>query len=260
MTSGIWFRQLRAGCLAALAVLAATPVMATQESSEPAALCERAAQIASEREGVPISVLTAISLNESGRRQGRRFRSWPWTVNMEGAGHWFTTEQEALTYAQKEYDRGARSFDVGCFQINFRWHGQNFTSIEQMFDPLPNALYAARFLRQLYAEQGSWEAAAGVYHSRNPEFAASYAARFSRLRNDYLARNGEQLPVLPDLQLADLSLAGDPAGTAVARPNNFPLLQSGSGAGLGSLVPIANGQVAALFGASPAAPTDGADP
>lgn len=225
---------------------------ATQQVVDPSDLCETAAQIASEREGVPISVLTAISLNESGRKRGNSFRAWPWTVNMEGAGHWFDNPEEGLAYAQKEFDRGARSFDIGCFQINYRWHNQHFTSIEQMFDPLANALYAARFLRLLYAEQGSWEAAAGAYHSRNPQFAEGYAARFSQFRGAFLNKNGESLPKIPDLQLAQLTDAGvaqDPFGQPVPQPNNFPLLQPGAGAGFGSLVPISNGQAVGLFGA-----------
>jgi soluble lytic murein transglycosylase-like protein len=64
--------------------------------------------------------------------------------------------------------RGARSYDVGCFQINYRWHGQHFASLDQMFDPDANAAYAARFLSELYAEFGDWSRAAGAYHSRTP--------------------------------------------------------------------------------------------
>ena len=47
---------------------------------------------------------------------------------MEGKGKWFQTRDEALSYVFKHFKRGARSFDVGCFQINFKWHGQAFPS------------------------------------------------------------------------------------------------------------------------------------
>ena len=63
---------------------------------------------------------------------------------------------------------GRRSFDVGCFQINYHWHGHNFPSLEAMFDPDTGADYAARFLQSLYAERGNWSAAAGAYHSQTP--------------------------------------------------------------------------------------------
>lgn len=220
---------------------------------EASLLCEDAARQAAQQEGVPLSVLTAISLNESGRKQGGRFRAWPWTVNMEGAGHWFDSRDEALRFALAEFDRGARSFDVGCFQINYKWHSENFTSIEQMFEPIANARYAARFLNTLYAEQGSWEGAAGAYHSRTPEFADRYAARFVRFRNDLLDATGDEIPEIPDIVLAAYGEAGD-----APRVNNYPLLQGGSGAALGSLVPVGNGTGTMLFG-SPT-PDAGAEP
>jgi hypothetical protein len=235
------------GALAALAValiLAKTAEASTAEV-DPALLCERAAAEAARQEGVPLSVLRAISLTETGRRRDGRFRPWPWTVNMEGAGHWFDSREEALSYALNEFDRGARSFDVGCFQINHKWHGAHFTSIEQMFEPTVNALYAARFLKSLYAEQGSWEAAAGAYHSRTPEYAERYAARFSRFRAALQDDGGEAIPDIPDIVLA--AYEGDEPPSR-PRINSFPLLQAGSGAGLGSLVPIGNAAGTMLFG------------
>ena len=216
---------------------------ATSPTDDPSLLCEYAAQDAARQEGVPLSVLTAISLNETGRKRDGRFRAWPWTVNMEGTGHWFDSRDQALSYALAEYDRGARSFDVGCFQINYKWHGMNFASIEQMFDPMANALYAARFLRTLYAEQGSWEGAAGAYHSRTPEFADRYAARFVKFRNDLLGQTGAEIPEIPDIVLAAYGAAPD-----AARVNSYPLLQAGDGASLGSLVPVGNAAGVMLFG------------
>lgn len=162
-----------------------------------ASVCERAAEEAALRSGVPVSVLKAISLTETGRKAAGGFRPWPWTVNMEGAGHWFETLAEARAYVQRENARGAQSFDIGCFQINYRWHGEAFTSIDQMFEPLPNALYAARFLSELYAETGDWNAAAGAYHSRTKSFADKYAARFAQNRQRFMTedRGGGPLTV-----------------------------------------------------------------
>ena len=54
-------------------------------------------------------------------------------------------------------------------QINYRWHGRAFPSLDAMFDPEYTATYAAQFLRTLYEERGSWSAAAGAYHSLSPE-------------------------------------------------------------------------------------------
>ena len=181
---------------------------------------------------------------------------------MEGAGHWFDAPDQALAYTEQEFARGATSFDIGCFQINYRWHGQYFASIQAMFDPMANATYAARFLRDLYAEHGSWEAAAGAYHSRTPEFAQRYAARFNRFRSTLLAADSEELPQIPDIVLAGYGTDAAAAEPPLAEPdlpearvNRFPLLQAGGGGGLGSLVPVANGNGASLFGPPPSAMT-----
>ncbi|WP_371135516.1 transglycosylase SLT domain-containing protein [Frigidibacter sp.] len=229
-----------------IVAVCALAVVARPVTAVPADLslvCERAAEQAAQQMGVPISVLKAISLTETGRNRGGEIRPWPWTVNMEGAGHWFETEDEARSFVYGHFKRGARSFDVGCFQINYKWHGENFSSIDQMFDPLANALYAAKFLRTLHAEKGDWTGAAGAYHSRTPQFAEKYAARFDRFRAGLRHQDLGDLPEIPDIVLA----AARPVRPLVPRENRFPLLQAGSGAGLGSLVPIGNGAGASLF-------------
>ena len=152
-------------------------------------LCHQAIARASAQIGVPRDVLLAISLTETGKKIGGRVNPWPWTVNMEGAGLWFATQQEALAYTQGNFARGARSFDIGCFQINYRWHHENFRSISDMFDPQINATYAAKYLKSLYEETGTWSKAAGFYHSRTPEYSNRYQARF----NQYMASIGGRM-------------------------------------------------------------------
>lgn len=147
-----------------------------------AGLCDRAARQAAQVHDVPLDVLRAITRVETGRSNGGTLEPWPWTVNMEGTGHWFPSQAAAQRFVFDRFKSGARSFDVGCFQINYRWHSQAFRSIEDMFDPETNADYAARFLRELHNELGSWSAAAGAFHSRTQSLADGYAARFERTR------------------------------------------------------------------------------
>lgn len=146
-------------------------------------LCDQAALRASAETGVPVSVLQAVTRVETGRGGGEIPEPWPWAVNVAGEGHWFDTADAALAFAFRTFKSGARNFDVGCFQINYRWHGAAFSSIEAMFDPEQNAQYAAEFLRSLFAEFGDWEAAAGAYHSRTKIHADRYKRRFSDLRS-----------------------------------------------------------------------------
>jgi hypothetical protein len=142
------------------------------------ALCDQAAKHAARQTGVPAEVLYALTRTETGRARKGRLQPWPWTVNIQGKGYWFATKSEALTFATLHFDSGARSFDVGCFQVNFRWHGEAFNSIADMFDPKMNAMYAAGFLSELKQVSQGWEDAAGAYHSRTPELKAKYQARF----------------------------------------------------------------------------------
>lgn len=258
---GLPLAQVRPLALAVLFLLGpgvALPVRAAASAPSAAAaadlpqLCDAAAGHAARATGVPLAVLRAISLTETGRRRGGTIRPWPWTVNMEGEGHWFPTREAALAYVGKRHAAGARSFDLGCFQLNHRWHGNAFASFDAMFDPEANALYAARFLRSLYDEFGDWTRAAGAYHSRTPEPARRYSARFGQ----YLAAlTGAAAPATAPQRAAPpppqaVAAAPDtPQRPPVApRPNRYPLLQAGQSAGLGSLVPQHDGGPA-LFAA-----------
>ena len=201
-------------------------------------ICERAAQYAAQKTGVPVSVLQAISLTETGRTNNGVTRTWPWTVNMEGKGVWFDNEDQARAYVYKNYKRGARSFDVGCFQINYKWHGHEFASIEEMFDPISNALYAAKFLQKLYNEKQDWDNAAGAYHSRTAKYAKKYKTRFNAFRASILAK--AESPVKPAHITSYLPLRTNTVSQRrVVRDNLYPLLQRGEKPkGFGSLVPF----------------------
>ena len=143
--------------------------------------CNAAAITAANNAAMPPDVLLALTLVETGRNRSGSFDPWPWTVNMEGKGYWFGTRDEAVDFVAQSYATGARSFDIGYFQINHRWHGEAFTSFDQMFEPLENATYAAQFMSSLYEEGGSWSWAAGAYHSRTVSLAAKYRTRFDRI-------------------------------------------------------------------------------
>ena len=201
---------MRVSHLVCAAVLLVFPAAAGATPSGPE-ICEDAAQIASRRTGVPLDVLIAISTIETGRRHEGRVRPWPWAVNLGGEGRWFETRDAAVRFASDARASGRTNIDTGCFQLNFRWHGQAFPSIEAMFDPVANATYAADFLRRLYDEFGDWSRAAGAYHSRTATLAARYRSRFDAV----LGRTPHTEPVVV---IADAT---------PDRPNLFPLFQTG---------------------------------
>ena len=50
-------------------------------------------------------------------------------------------------------------------QINQRWHGADFHSVAEMFDPASNVRYAATFLKELRSREGSWTLAVARYNA-----------------------------------------------------------------------------------------------
>lgn len=194
----------------AVLVLMAAPLFALPD-------CDRAARAAATKHGVPFQILRAIARVESGRMTNGVFQPWPWAVNLDGKGLYFETRRAAAAYLAQNRAAGRTNFDVGCFQINNTWHGQAFAGIDDMLDPNRNADYAARFLSELFAEVGSWEIAVGHYHSRTPDKASRYQARFQQV---FAALPNAEDTITPD------------------RVNPFPLLVAGSGVlTRGSLVP-----------------------
>ena len=120
----------------------------------------------------------AIGVVESGRQDELGGRTaWPWTINAEGRGAHFDSKAEAIAAVTALRARGVRSIDVGCMQVNLMYHPDAFTSLDDAFDPVSNARYAARFLQRLFAQTGTWPAAASGYHSLNPEHGGPYGRK-----------------------------------------------------------------------------------
>jgi hypothetical protein len=139
-------------------------------------LCRAAISEAERGANLPRGLLQAIGRVESGRRDPEtgHFAPWPWTINAEGEGKYFPTREAAIAHVRQLQARGVRIIDVGCMQVNLHHHPNAFASLEQAFDPLTNARYAARFLTELNGGRADWRQAAGHYHSQTPERAGPY--------------------------------------------------------------------------------------
>ncbi|MBM3568067.1 MAG: lytic transglycosylase domain-containing protein [Alphaproteobacteria bacterium] len=144
--------------------------------------CRVAIMRAERAHRIPADLMHAISLVESGRYdRGRQAKiAWPWTINAEGQGRFFATKAEAIEAVDALQARGVRSIDVGCMQVNLMYHRDAFDSLEEAFDPVINASYAARFLIQLKDETGGWPAAVQRYHSAKPEKGGPYRVKVDR--------------------------------------------------------------------------------
>lgn len=147
---------------------------------DPTALCVTEILRAQERHGIPDNLLLGIGLQEAGVSRGGQLTVWPWAVNAAGEGRLFDTRDAAMGWVRERQSLGIDSIDVGCMQINLRWHPLAFRTLEEGFDPVINIDYAARFLINLYLETGDWMRAAGAYHSRTPDVAGVYLASLKR--------------------------------------------------------------------------------
>jgi Transglycosylase SLT domain len=230
-----WAFVIRRGAVTLLVFI--TLIAARASASDDAStLCEWAATTAAETSGVPTDILRALTLTETGRSVQGVLRPWPWAINQGGDGQWFASRDQMLAHAQNLIASGVTNFDIGCFQLNYRWHAQGFASLDDMADPAQNARYAAAYLLAKYQTTGDWGAAAAAYHSATPEHATRYLARFS----DVFASLGHSDVVAG---------APTPAIAEPDRPNTFPLLVAGRGSSGGSLVPLVAG-MRPLFGGS----------
>lgn len=189
--------------------------------------CDTAARSASELTGVPLPLLLAVTRVETGR--GTPSTPWPWTINSAGRGHWFQTVQQAQDFVASQIAAGQNNLDIGCFQMNYRWHRNRFASVAAMLDPGENALQAARFLLELRESEGGWTAAAAAYHSRDRERGTSYLRKITAFTGTADAP-ADTAPV----ELATRASIGSPA----------PLFIGGKIGSPGSLVPLGGGSLA----------------
>jgi soluble lytic murein transglycosylase-like protein len=116
---------------------------------------------AAQRYGVPLGMLYAVGLTETGRGDSLR----PYALNIEGRSVYEIGKQEALARFQRARQEGAKLIDLGCMQINHHYHARHFASVEEMLDPAKNVEYGARFLKELYQREGSWTMAVARYHA-----------------------------------------------------------------------------------------------
>lgn len=172
---GLWALSGIAGAVL-LVFSGASAQVQTGPSNADLAVCQRHVQSSERAQRIPQGLLAAISLVESGRGLGPdgSLVAWPWTINAAGEGQYFDTKEEAIATTRQLIDDGLRSIDIGCMQINLRYHPDAFASLEHAFDPARNVAYGASYLRQLHRLQGSWPKAVERYHSSDDGRRADY--------------------------------------------------------------------------------------
>lgn len=124
-------------------------------------ICEREMARASRAYQVPLAMLYAVGLTETGRRGSLQ----PYAMNIEGKAFFGADLDQAMRRFAEARQAGAKLIDIGCMQIDHHYHAVHFASLQDMFQPSRNVDYAAQFLKTLKAQEGSWTLAVARYHA-----------------------------------------------------------------------------------------------
>ena len=124
-------------------------------------LCEREMMQAAKKYSIPLGILFAVGLTETGIGGHLHANA----LNLQGDTVYSLDRQQAMQRFRAAKASGMRLIDIGCMQLNYFYHGDRFSSVEEMFDPHKNVDYAARFLKELKQSEGTWTLAVGRYNA-----------------------------------------------------------------------------------------------
>lgn len=153
-------------------------------------ICEAEMIRSAKENGVPLAVLYAVALTETGQRGELS----AFAMNVHGRPVLNTTIVEALDRFQTAQIQGEKLIDVGCMQINHFYHGAAFSSVQEMFEPRKNVDYAARFLVSLYRREGRWTDAVARYHAGPGNAPAQHRYVCAVIRNMLRSGFGQWTP------------------------------------------------------------------
>ena len=194
--------------------------------SEPVGICAAAAAESETYWGLPPGILWAVGMVES-RKGGE---PWPWTLNFNSSvgGRYFASRDAAAAPLAAAIAAGDRNIDIGCFQVNWRWHSAGAHRPEVFLEPRANAYYAGFMLRELYDRSGSWDTAIGKYHSAQQARGFSYGCKvlgklvtldaYAQLATRHAARcGGRALTPIASAAERPLRRAADARAAAITR-------------------------------------------
>ena len=209
-----------------LAVLCLPSHLAAQTGKSLASfdnICLAEARRAEARHGIPTGLMQSIARVESGRKMVTgEYMPWAWTLNDQGEGLFFDDRDSALAYLQDAVAHPGHSVDVGCMQVNTKWHADGFLDIADMLDPVHNASYAAGFLLDLHAAHESWDEAVKHYHSAEPRKNVAYhrrvLAELERFMTDTLPESAQTASSEPaSSEMASSEMASSPSDDGVVQ-------------------------------------------
>ena len=161
-------------CLAGLVVMQS--VNASALESLPAAY-----HVVAKAYQVPVDILYAVALTESGRRYETSALPWPWALNIDGHSIYCQSKNEALLRIHQAVEQ-QKAIDIGLMQISWRWQQQRFTDAEQALIPLQNLKAGAAILREQFENTQDWWQAVGRYHDPGQDPQSLESAKHYRVK------------------------------------------------------------------------------
>jgi hypothetical protein len=136
--------------------------------------CSTSIESVEKKYKIPHKLLAAISLTETGRTVDGSFISWPWSLNVSGKSFIFDNKENTKKFLKEKIDNEINNIDIGCMQINYKYHKKSFEDLNSFLDPEKNVEWAAKFLVSLHNKYKSWNTAISRYHSSNPDRMKKY--------------------------------------------------------------------------------------
>ena len=131
-----------------------------QAGTAQAASCTEHVLEAEQQLDIPRGLLLSIALVESGQDGSPQ----PFAMNLDGKPVYSDNVSEAKSHLLDQQGRVRQNATVGCMQLSVQHHRANFRPVERILDPSANVWYAARYLKRLRADSGSWSAAVARYN------------------------------------------------------------------------------------------------
>jgi hypothetical protein len=156
-----------------VAIAMAAGLWLTPFDSAQAGSCTEHVLEAEQQLSIPRGLLLSIALVESGQDGIPH----PYATNVGGKAVYSDSADEARTQLLDSKGKPRANATVGCMQLSVQHHRGSFRPVERILDPAANVWYAARYLKRLRADSGSWAVAVARYNGGNRAQQRDYACK-----------------------------------------------------------------------------------
>lgn len=182
-------------------------------------------QLAAQQAGVPVTMLYAIALQESGMNLQGRHVPWPWSLNVAGQTQRFPNRAAACAALKRALQQfKPTQVDAGLAQVNVGYQQHRYQEPCELLNPYRNLRIAAQILLEQHQPGQDWLTTAGRYHHpAGGEPAARYRAGVSQ-HLERLQTVAHTAPSKPPIQpiAAKAPLSSKPPS---ASPNSLTVVE-----------------------------------